>query len=359
LNRLLKGREAIVYNNLERLYRDAPVVPLGRDDKIVIFSDIHMGDGGSRDDFLHNSSIFLYVLRHYYLKQGFRPVLNGDIEELQRFPRDKIEARWKEFYHLLDAFHRKGPVYRIVGNHDYSVFSRPENSRPGTLYGALKFLYEGDTIFVFHGHQASVFPECFFRWAGFLLKYVANPLGIKNYSVAYDNRKTYKVEKRVYEFSKKKKSVSVIGHTHRPLFESLSKIDTLKYKIEQTCREYASAGKREKREMERAIGRYRAELEALYRKKDGTGFTSGIYNEQVVVPLLFNSGCAIGKRGITSIEISNEQIRLVHWFDRNVSDRYLHYNGDRPRQLGNSPYFRKIFKGDAISYIFTRVKLLA
>ncbi|HDP80030.1 MAG TPA: metallophosphoesterase [Spirochaetes bacterium] len=358
MNRLLKGRESIVYKNLGKLYHEAPAVPLRHNDKIVIFSDIHMGDGGSRDDFLHNSSIFLYVLRHYYLKQGFKLVLNGDIEELQRFPRDIIETRWAEFYRLLEAFRRKGPVYRIIGNHDYSLFLGPEDSRQEPLYSALKFLYGDETIFVFHGHQASVFPECFYRWAGFFLKYVANPLGIKNYSVAYDNRKTYKVEKRVYEFSKSRRAVSVIGHTHRPLFESLSKIDTLKFKIERMCREYTGAEKKKKYDIRRAITRYRGELDKLYRKKNRAEFTSSVYNEQVVVPLLFNSGCVIGKRGITALEVSDGQVRLVHWFDRTVSDKYLHYNGDRPRRLGKSPYFRKIFKGDAIDYIFARVKLL-
>jgi hypothetical protein len=45
----------------------------------------------------------------------------------------------------------------------------------------------------------------------------------------------------VYGFSSRRKIVSIIGHIHRPLFESLSKIDTLKYRIEQLCRHYPLA----------------------------------------------------------------------------------------------------------------------
>lgn len=39
------------------------------------------------------------------------------------------------------------------------------------------------------------------------------------------------------------------------------------------------------------------------------------------IPCLFNSGCVIGKRGVTAPEIEEVNIRLVHWFDSRISKK--------------------------------------
>ena len=78
-----------------------------------------------------------------------------------------------------------------------------------------------------------------------------------------------------------------------------------------------------------------------------------------MVPCIFNSGCVIGKKGITAIEITKGKIALVHWFDRRKSQKYLDYNGYVPVQLGDSEYYRVVFKEDDLNYIFARIKLLA
>ena len=56
-------------------------------------SDLHLGDGGPRDDFRPNAELVHDVLRDYYLEAGYSLVLNGDIEELQRFSYAKIRKR--------------------------------------------------------------------------------------------------------------------------------------------------------------------------------------------------------------------------------------------------------------------------
>ena len=50
------------------------------------------------------------------------------------------------------------------------------------------------------------------------------------------------------------KMITLIGHTHRPLFESLSKIDDLRFKVESRLRLYESADNREKRAIENQVG---------------------------------------------------------------------------------------------------------
>jgi hypothetical protein len=75
--------------------------------------------------------------------------------------------------------------------------------------------------------------------------------------------------------------------------------------------------------------------------------------------VLFNSGCAIGKRGVTAIEIADGEISLVHWFDRTRGAHHLLDHGNRPQRLGRTDYYRTVLKQDRLEYIFGRIKLLA
>jgi hypothetical protein len=82
-------------------------------------------------------------------------------------------------------------------------------------------------------------------------------------------------ERRIYKASKRLGLVSIAGHTHRPLFESLSKYDSLRYSMESLIRDYPRADKEER---------------------------------DFVIPCLFNTGCATGGSGLTAIEIEREAL---------------------------------------------------
>lgn len=85
-------------NKLDRLLRAAPELVPGVDHRLVIFSDLHLGDGGGNDDFKKNADLFLAVLRRRYLQENFTLILNGDIEELALFPLKRIMASWGDIY---------------------------------------------------------------------------------------------------------------------------------------------------------------------------------------------------------------------------------------------------------------------
>jgi hypothetical protein len=192
-----------------------------------------------------------------------------------------------------------------------------------------------------------------------VLRYIATPLGIKNYSVSHDSLKKFKIEKKVYHFSSRKKVISVIGHTHRPLFESLSKIDSIKFKIEQLCRRYPETRADEKQRIERDIRYYKNELNHTYKNNYKNGSNSSLYNANLLIPCLFNSGTVVGKRGITSIEIANNSIALIHWFNRKKTDKHFSHNDGSTERIGKSDVFRLTIKNENLDYIFTRIKLLA
>jgi predicted phosphodiesterase len=366
-----------IHESLRRLLREVPRRALAPAERVLIVSDLHLGNGGSRDDFRANASLFEAALRDYYLPRDFLLVLNGDIEELQRFSLPRVRQAWAGVFELFAAFGRRGGLYKIYGNHDFLLSLRQDPYPADELLEGLR-LSQGDRcLFVFHGHQASLFQERFMSLSGVVLRYVATPLGIRSYSTSQDSRKKFRVERRVYTFAAARKLISLIGHTHRPLFESLSKIDALRFRIEQLCRQYAEAPKDGREELGQEIRQSKEELEKLYEVKKEVPHTASLYNSRFLVPSLFNSGCAVGKRGFTALEIRDGAIALVHWFDRRRSDRHLKTpppadrfmdrldpDGDRrmrpfyPEQLDDSDYFRLVLNRDSLEYIFTRIQLL-
>jgi predicted phosphodiesterase len=347
-----------VYHTLDELYENAPTFKISKKEKYVIFSDLHMGNCRERDDFKKNSKLFNHILKNYYYSNDYHLILNGDIEELQKFSLQKVMSRYGNIYSDFIEFARNKKLYKIIGNHDFELDQRDDYPLRPHLYRALKFKYKKDCIFIFHGHQASHAVEKYNALYTLLLRFVAKPLLIKNASTAYDSKKKFKVEKKVYNFSNSKKIVSIIGHTHRPLFESLSKVDSIQYKIEQLCRIYTVAGKKEKKNIEKKLRNYKRELEKIFKKRKKERRKSSLYNTRLLIPSLFNSGCGIGKRGITSIEIANEKIFLVYWFHKKKNKKYLRYAEQDPQPLGDSGYYRIIIKEDYLDYIFTRIRLL-
>ncbi|MFY0601202.1 MAG: hypothetical protein JXR03_16115 [Cyclobacteriaceae bacterium] len=353
----MKVNNKIVYQNLDLLYSEAPEFKLRKRDKWVIFSDLHMGDGGSTDDFKANSDLFAKVLRDHYLKEEYGLILNGDVEELQRFSLNKISKQWGEVYDVFDRFAVDDKLLKTIGNHDLELSVMENNPFQYKLLDAFKLKYKKNDLFVFHGHQASKKFHKHNKAIGFTLKYLANPLGIKNYSVAHDSNKQYKIEKRAYGYSAYNKIASVIGHTHRPLFESLHKVERLKYKIEELCRELAHMKVPDNKIIE-VIKTNKKDLKKYYKNNADTNFQNYVYNTIFHIPCLFNSGCVIGKRGMTCLEVEDGKIRLVHWFDKRISKKYLHKSGYEPEALGGTDYYRMILNEETLEYIFTRIKLL-
>lgn len=351
------SRHEFSFFNLRDLFESTVETPLLPESKLVIFSDLHLGDGGRTDDFLPNSRMLLDVLREFYLADGHSLILNGDVEELQRFSLSTIRSRWSEIYELFDEFESNHGLIRLVGNHDLDLLQR--EPRPFPIREALRFSYHDNTIFVFHGHQTSRRFEKYNKLVEFGLRYFANPLKIKGYSVAHDSQKRFRTEERVYDFASTMKVLSIIGHTHRPLFESMSKLDSIKFEIERLCRKYPKASRRKQNKIEESIEAYREELTRIADDADPMANVASLYNANLVVPCMFNSGTVIGKRGMTCLEIEDGHIALVHWFDDQRSNRYLRYAHHEAFRLPGTDFHRVVIKRDSLDYIFTRINLLA
>ncbi len=340
---------------LLNLYHKTRTLDISDQDKFVIFSDLHMGNRRRQDDFRKNANMFTSVLEDYYFEGGYNLVLNGDIEDLLKFSLKKIQRKWQHVFELYEKLAKRGRFYKIYGNHDFELPFIHNYQFKDQLHEALRLKYNGSSLFVFHGHQASNLLEKYNNISSLVLRYIAKPIGVKNASTAYNSKRKYSVEKKIYEFASRNRIVCIIGHTHRPMFESLSKEDTLKFQIEQLIRDYPESEQKE---------RIRAEIIDLKKElhhvsKQNAVERTSLYNSTIVIPCLFNSGCVIGKRGITALEILNGEMQLVYWYNRNKRQRRLKLYEEGPFPLQDTNFNKIILKRDRLDYIFTKMELLA
>ena len=353
---VMKINNKVVYKNLDKLYETSPSQTLDNRSKWVIFSDLHMGDGSSSDDFKRNAELFQQALSKYYINNAFSLLLNGDVEELQKFSFNKILKAWPEVFNAFDHFASEDKLIKTIGNHDLDLMGMDKKPYDYFLTEGYKLNFQDNSLFLYHGHQASKKYQKHNELVGFTLKYFGKPLGIKNYSVSHSSTKQYKLEKKLYHYSSKRRVVSIIGHTHRPLFESLNKVERLKFMIEQLCRDYSE---HKVKDISADIKEYKKELQKHFRDNQDHNYQHYVYNSAYLVPCLFNSGTVIGKRGMTCLEVEGEKIRLVHWFDKNISKKYLKQTGYVPERLDGSDFYRMVINEESLEYIFTRIKFLS
>ncbi|MDR0878514.1 MAG: metallophosphoesterase [Treponema sp.] len=323
--------------------------------KVLIISDFHMG-AGRRDDLTQNGELLINLLRYYYYEQGWILVLNGDIEELQRYSLDSVRENWPRMYHVFDLFAADCRLFKIIGNHDEVLLFR--KYYPYTLYNAVRIETGFNPIFVYHGHQSSQMYVKYKNVVGASIRYFLKPFGIRNISSARSPYRRFYVEKQAYEFSRENGCISIIGHTHRPLFESLGRFDYIKFEIERLCRDYPSSSGTDRERIAGEVAALRVDLGKLKRKERRDVLRQSLYGDELPVPCLFNSGSAIGKKGINAIELDRENIALVYWFSDGEGKRFISRGSYAKEKLGNTKYRRAVLNKDRLDYIQARIELL-
>lgn len=343
--------------SFRRFYDASPVLPLSDSMRCVFLSDLHMGDGGPKDDLLPNKELALSMLGRWYNERGYTLILGGDIEDLQKFTAGSIRAAWGELYRLFDAFAARNALWKLVGNHDLALVD--EKERPYPLHHGLRLERKGRTLFCFHGHQASGFFVKYAYLGDFIVRFLAKPLKIRNANVSGDSKRRFKTERRIYRASKRLGIVSLCGHTHRPLFESLSKYDRLRWEIEALLDEYPTAPAERKARIENLVDLYRAEFERASKKELRWGLSKSLYEEKAfLIPCLFNGGCATGKNGISALEIEDGKIGLVHWTHDGRTRPYLMEEAVRKDEIEGSDLRRLLLKQVDLDRVFARIDLL-
>jgi predicted phosphodiesterase len=345
------------FGSFESFLAQSPREALGPADRVVVISDLHLGNGKRRDDLVHNRDLVLSSLRRFYLAGGWTLVLNGDIEDLSKFDYGKIRGAWGDFYDVVGDFHARGRLRRIIGNHDLGLQLRPDY--PWPILQSLVLEWRDKHLFLFHGHQASGFYMKYDRVQDFLLRWLARPLGIRNRSVAGHSRKRFATERKIYKAARTLGIVAIAGHTHRPFFESLSKWDSLRWSIERLLDDYAGAEAWLRTDIRELIGVYREELERMGRKDRRQELSRSLYDGgSLLIPCYFNSGAGIGKHGYTALELEDSSISLVHW-SRTGTRAYIEKESVEKKGLEGTGYARYVIRRDGLDRVFDRIELLA
>jgi hypothetical protein len=335
----------------------SPELPIDDGARYAFLSDLHMGDGGRRDDLEPNRALATTVLARWYLARGYTLILGGDIEDLNKFKLGDIESAWSDLYSIFDSFSSRGGLRKLVGNHDLALLK--ERSYPYELSHGLRLERKGRSLFCFHGHQASRFFAQYDYLGEFIVRYLAKPLKIRNTSISGDSRQRFRAERRIYRASKRLGIVSICGHTHRPLFESLSKYDSLRWSIEELLREYPGASAERQERIELLVDLYRSECSRLTRTELRWGLSKSLYEEKaLLIPCVFNSGCATGRHGMTAIEVEGGRICLAHWAKDGEERAYIAQEALLKSSIEGCGVSRYLLKEADLDYVFARIDLL-
>jgi UDP-2,3-diacylglucosamine pyrophosphatase LpxH len=336
------------------------VLDISNGGKVLVISDLHMGTS-SRDDLDHNGEMLTCFLEEYYYKNGWILVLNGDIEELHKYSLDEIREKWTGLYRVFNLFAAENRFYKIAGNHDDQLLYKKSFSvrtYPYPVFTVVKIETGVVPAFVYHGHQLSKIYIRFNWLMGFFIRYFLKPLGIKNISDSRSPYKRFHIEKEAYAFSLKNNCLSIIGHTHRPLFESLGRFDYIKFELERLCCDYPASTGEDRCRIENEVAALRKELSKLKRKERRDIYNQSLYGDELPVPCLFNSGCALSKKGLNAIEVTNKDIALVYWFTEGKSRKFVTRGRYEIESIPARPYRRVVLNHNKLDYIFAKIKLL-
>ena len=286
--------------------------------KFIIFSDIHKGARNGADDFLVCEPAYLAALDYYQLN-GFHFIALGDCEELWENSLTSIKKMQQASFEKEKSFVPANAFIKIFGNHDLYWDNDPLAAvQLKEIYGSEIPIYEGVVlqtivnkreinIFCTHGHQGDAVSDG--NWfSKFFISRIWAPmqsyLKINPNTPAYDSRLKSLHNIFMYEWSAEQQDlIFITGHTHQPVFESLTHIERL-------YRQLLFARQLKDVSMQNTLQR---EIQA--RKFEYAKISENYLNMK---PTYFNTGCCCYDDGdITGIEISDGTLRLIGWSVKN------------------------------------------
>ena len=283
--------------------------------RLIIFSDQHRGARDGADDFAICENSYLTAL-DYYNQEKFYYVNLGDCEELWENTLFTIAKYNEVVFEKENLFIARDAYCKVFGNHD--LFWDNDPLVPFWLkkiYGKVIRIYTGVLIrvdfsagkyldiFCTHGHQGDKQSDgnAFSKW---FVSYVWGPLQNflninTNDPSANDNLKTLH-NIYMYDWSAaQENTVLVTGHTHQPVFNSLTHLERL---YQQLKKAYTLNDADAQKKIEAEIPRRKREYDYVNQSFDD------------MRPTYFNSGCCCFEDGtITGIEICDGFIRLIKW----------------------------------------------
>lgn len=329
-------------------------------DRYVILSDVHKGDGKPiSDDFLQNSEIYINTLR-YYLDNGYRLILNGDIEECWKSKYSAIiEAHESTAFAMEREYAALGESHymRIYGNHD-DDWADPQKVKRHLqpVLGDIRVhsgILLGDRIFITHGHQGD--PNADRRaWFSRQIvrhgwRHVQRTTKWKLSFAADNNLILCNRARQLQDWAKHNRMLMIAGHTHRPVFRPLSKLYLLRGVhewLEHLLQNTTDANMC--RLLPVVIEQINQVIQAFDDDKAEETNTA-IDN----VPYYLNDGSCVHTNGITSLEIDRGEMRLVRW------DNDAKNTAADTSNLAAYHLARKVYQTGDLGEILSKLNILA
>lgn len=328
-SRPVKGRVNKALNALYKSITTKPgnkglVIAFTPKDKFAILSDQHKGARDGADIFALSERNYLAALDHYY-HHGFTYINLGDSEELWENTFLTVKKHNKATFLKEKLFIEQERFIKIFGNHDLYWGNDPlAMASLLQIYGKAIRIYEGVvlqitvkekqlSIFMTHGHQGDAQSDgnWFSKW---FVSDIWGPLqgylSINPNTPAFNNQMKTDHNRIMYEWSSERKDMLLItGHTHQPVFRSLTQLENLYISL-NAAKEATDAVKT-------------AELEKKITALHLKGSTLPDFNGYL--DTYFNTGCCCFDDGdITGIEIDGNRIRLIKWaYHKKLSERIV------------------------------------
>ena len=302
------------------------ILPLSNESRFIIFSDQHKGAKNGSDDFMHAEKNYLAAL-DYYNQSNFHFISLGDSDELWENTLAAVKKNNLPSFEKEKLFLQRKAFTKIFGNHDLYWNNDPfAGWQLKRIYGEEVKIYEGlilqpvinnalPEIFLTHGHQGDGQSDGnkFSAWiVGAIWAPLQAYLDINPNTPAVSEQLKTTHNRMMYEWSEQQKNLLLItGHTHQPVFESLTHLERL-YKQLAAAIENNNTEEQKKIEEEIAVRKFNYNhIEAAYR---------------TAKPTYFNTGCCCFSDGdITGIEINDGMIRLIKWgsIQRGIPERLI------------------------------------
>ncbi|WP_454804543.1 metallophosphoesterase [Mucilaginibacter phyllosphaerae] len=293
-------------------------------DKFIILSDQHKGARDGADIFAKSAQNYLAALAHYN-DNKFVYINLGDSEELWENLFVTVKRHNKATFEKEKLFITDDRFVKIFGNHDLYWGNDPLAAISlMQIYDRAIRVYEGVVlqtsiqnkpfdIFMTHGHQGDLQSDgnWFSKW---FVSDVWGPLqgflSINPNTPAYNSQLKTDHNRIMYEWSSKRKNMMLItGHTHQPVFRSLTQLEILYNSLDGAKKENDIV----------KIAELEQKITALHLK----GTTQPDFNG--FLDTYFNTGCCCFNDGdITGIEIEGGYIRLIKWaYHKKLSKRMV------------------------------------
>ena len=217
--------------------------------RIIIFSDQHKGARDGSDDFAFAEKNYLAAL-DYYNNNHFYFINLGDNEELWENTIFNVIKHNQNTFDKEKLFIDRAAYCKIVGNHDLFWKNDPLLAQQfiKKIYGTsikifeaivLRIQLKNDAMNIFctHGHQGDAQSDgnFFSKW------FVSNIWGplqmlleINTNSPSTNDASKTRHNQMMYEWAiKQPDTLLITGHTHQPVFKSLTHLERLYLQLEE------------------------------------------------------------------------------------------------------------------------------